>query len=188
MVSSFASFFAASISAAFFFAAPRRLIEPCQGALERGFGKDLLGAFAAHAQRVAGRAIAVTHQMAQLRQHSIIEPFEQRRALAFGVHRGGIAGHGLAQFGPIADRGAHIVQSDPQFAQQFAPLAGIDLRGLDINQRFKPGLVALLAWLLVYYISSVPKVPPFSYLLRQHCSVTSRSNHRGPLISCPLSR
>ena len=75
--------------------------------------------------------------MAELGQHPAFQPSQQGACL--GVERGdggGIARHGVLHGGPIGHRGMDIAERRLERLEQFAPLAGVDARGLDIDQRF----------------------------------------------------
>ena len=119
--------------------APRqKLVEPCKAAGIGGRGEQFPRAFPANAQRAGLRSVAAAHDMAQLRQHSVIEPAQQGRALG-PVHRvqgGGIIDHGALDRGPIAHRRAHIAQRDAQRRRNGRARARVRPRGFQIDHRF----------------------------------------------------
>ena len=73
--------------------------------------------------------------MAQLGQHPVLEPAQQRGAFAVGGGIG-IGGHRGLHRGPIGHGGADIGQRRGQRLFQRTALAGIGARGFQIDHRF----------------------------------------------------
>ena len=116
--------------------APRqKLVEPGKAAGIGGRGEQFPRAFPTNAQRAGLRTVAAAHDMAQLRQHPVVEPEQQGGALG-PVHRvqgGGIIDHGALNRGPIAHRRAHIAQRDAQRRRNGRARARIRPRGFQID-------------------------------------------------------
>ncbi len=79
-------------------------------------------------------AIAFARQMAELGQHTAVEPTQQLCAFVV-AQSNDIVGHGLLHPRPVTDRSAHIAQSLSQPFFQLLTLAGVDTLGFDINHR-----------------------------------------------------
>ena len=109
--------------------------EPGEGAVIGNRPEQRLGPTLADAQRARLGAIAVAHDMAQLGQHPVLEPAQQRRALAIGQAIG-IGSHGFLQTRPVGHGGADITQRGAQRRFQLAAGAGIGAAGFEVDHRF----------------------------------------------------
>ncbi len=116
--------------------------EPGEGAVVGCLGEQLRRALAADAELVFLAPVAVTGDMAQLRQHARIEPFEQFGALfAVADNPFGIGRHRVAQLRPVGHRRAYVAQRQLERFLQLPPGLRIDPRGLDVDHRFAIGIV-----------------------------------------------
>ena len=109
--------------------------KPGKGAVIGNRAEQGLGALAADPQRSALAAIAITGNVAQLGQHPILEPAQQRRAFAIGAAIG-VERHDVLHLGPVLYRDADVGQSRLKRLFQRAALAGISTAGFDIDHRF----------------------------------------------------
>ena len=120
------------------------IFKPGKGAVIRNRAEQGLGAFATDSQRFALAAIAIAGDMAQLGQHPVLEPTQQRGAFAVGAAIG-VDRHDVLHLGPVLHRHPHI--GERRFKRLFErpALAGIGAAGLDIDHRFAlfAGCIAL---------------------------------------------
>ena len=110
-------------------------IEPLEGAIETGIDEEVRFACAADAERAFLPAVTQPDDMAELGEHTRIEPFEQRAAFRV-VQRRSICFHLLLELRPILDCGADVLKRDLQGLFERAALLGIYARGLDVDHRF----------------------------------------------------
>jgi len=85
---------------------------------------------------LADASVAISHEVAKLGQHSLVEPAQQRGALRIAfLDCGGIGLHRRLRPWPVGDRGVDIVHRRPQRLDQFAALPCIKSAGFDVDQR-----------------------------------------------------
>ena len=111
------------------------LVEPREGAFERGVGQQVARALAADAQQARLAAVAPAGEVAELSQHPAVQPAEQGRAFRIG-HPVGILGQRLAHARPVVHRRAHVGQRGGQRGRKVPALLRVDPRGFDVDHRF----------------------------------------------------
>ena len=115
-------------------------VEPGEGALVAGRGEQFLRALAADAERALLAAVAAAGDMAELGEHAVMQPVQQRCAFTrVGVlaQRSGIARQCFAQLWPVGHGSADIRQHRLQRSAQAHAAAGIGAGGFDIDNAIR---------------------------------------------------
>ena len=114
-------------------------VEPLEGSIERGGGEQAARALAADPEQARLAAVALAQDVAELGQHPVVEPAQQRRAL--GIFGGlgdplGIGEHCGLQLRPVGNCGMNIAQYRCERSSEQTALAGVAALGLEIDHRF----------------------------------------------------